>query len=62
MSGLVVWLSLALGTGFTLAYLFIPRFKKDIESPKVIFQRQLQLYDAHLNEQALFKGNTNEEK
>jgi thiosulfate reductase cytochrome b subunit len=62
MSGLVVWLSLALGIGFTLAYLFIPRFKKDVESPKAIFQQQLRQYDAHLSEQVLSKGNTNEEK
>jgi uncharacterized membrane protein YciS (DUF1049 family) len=62
MSSLVVWLSLLFGLGFTLAYVLIPRLKKEIEAPKYIFQKQLQRYDTQLGEQAFSKESRNEEK
>lgn len=62
MSALVVWFSLLSGLGFALAYMLIPRLKREIEAPKTIFQQQLQRYDAQLSERPVSKEKMNEAK
>jgi uncharacterized membrane protein YciS (DUF1049 family) len=62
MSSIVVWLSVVFGVGFTLAYVLIPRLKREVEAPKYIFQKQLQRYDSQAGEHAFSKESRNEEK
>lgn len=60
MSAIVVWLSLVLGVGFALAYFLIPRLRREIESPKYVFQKQLQQYHTQQSKQAFLKESSNE--
>lgn len=52
MSALIVWITVAVGVGFTLGYLLKPQLRQQIEAPKNLFQKQLQRYDVQLRDQS----------
>ncbi|MCB1671034.1 MAG: hypothetical protein R3F41_08380 [Gammaproteobacteria bacterium] len=46
ISTVIVLLSVAMATGFSLAYLLRPDWRQQVEEPKHCFQQQLQRYDS----------------
>ena len=45
ITSIIVWGSLFAATVFTVAYLFSPRLRAQVEQPKYQFQKQLENFD-----------------